>query len=86
MDADSDSSTAAAAAEGFRGEKGKGDVKGTQQGAGKVKVVGGFTHVFVERESRRPSPGGMEEGVRRGLERLLVKEKGGGLGGEKAKL
>lgn len=36
-----------------------------------VKVVGGFTHVFVEREGMRPS-GGMDGGVRKGLEALIV--------------
>ncbi|KAF8421083.1 thioesterase [Tirmania nivea] len=35
-----------------------------------VKAVGGFTHVFVEREARARA-GGMEDGVRRGLERIF---------------
>jgi acyl-CoA thioester hydrolase len=39
-----------------------------------VKVVGGYTHVFCARETMRPADGGMEERVRRGLERLVVKE------------
>lgn len=42
----------------------------------KVKVVGGFTHVFVEREGMRPS-GGMDEGIRKGLEALVVDESKG---------
>lgn len=37
-----------------------------------VKVVGGYTHVFCERESMRPVKGGMEDMVRRGLEGLVV--------------
>lgn len=39
-----------------------------------VKVVGGYTHVFCARETMRPAEGGMEERVRRGLERLVVRE------------
>ncbi|KAL1969731.1 hypothetical protein VTN77DRAFT_8284 [Rasamsonia byssochlamydoides] len=38
-----------------------------------VKAVGGFTHVFVERGTMRPEKRkGMDERIRRGLERLLV--------------
>lgn len=40
-----------------------------------VKAVGGYTHVFVERETNRPAATGMSEEFRRGLERLLVVEK-----------
>lgn len=47
-----------------------------------VKVVGGFTHVFVEREGMRPSAG-MDEGIRKGLEALVV---GDGKGGGRSKL
>lgn len=36
-----------------------------------VKVVGGFTHVFVDRDTKRPR-GGMAEGIREGLEKLRV--------------
>lgn len=37
-----------------------------------IKAVGGFTHVFVDKHTRRPAPAGMEEGVRRGLEKVLI--------------
>ncbi|KAB8239259.1 acyl-CoA thioesterase [Aspergillus alliaceus] len=46
-----------------------------KQGEEAVKVVGGYTHVFVARETMRPTKEGMEERVRRGLEKLV---KGGG--------
>ncbi|KAK2753180.1 hypothetical protein FQN54_008006 [Arachnomyces sp. PD_36] len=42
-----------------------------------VKVVGGFTHVFVEREGMRPT-GGMDAGIRKGLEALVVDGRGEG--------
>ena len=62
--------------------------------AGAVKVVGGFTHVFVDREEARAGQGagggkgrggrrkggrgrgkrGMGDEMRRGLERILVRE------------
>jgi acyl-CoA thioester hydrolase len=45
-----------------------------RRGEEDVKVVGGYTHVFCARETMRPAEGGMEERVRRGLERLVVKE------------
>ncbi|KAE8353114.1 HotDog domain-containing protein [Aspergillus coremiiformis] len=45
------------------------------QGEEDVKVVGGYTHVFVARETMRPTKDGMEERVRKGLEKLV---KGGG--------
>jgi acyl-CoA thioester hydrolase len=43
-----------------------------------VKVVGGFTHVFVEREGMRPAPGskGMDPGIRKGLEALIMDRRG----------
>lgn len=39
-----------------------------------VKVVGGFTHVFVERETMRPRTGGggMHDRIRQGLDKLFV--------------
>lgn len=40
----------------------------------KVKAVGEFVHVFVERGSRRPSVHGMSDGVRKGLQRLMSRE------------
>ncbi|KAL2222066.1 thioesterase [Thermoascus aurantiacus ATCC 26904] len=43
-----------------------------KRGEEAVKAVGGFTHVFVDRGTGRPAEGGMEEGIRRGLERLVV--------------
>ncbi|PGH10495.1 hypothetical protein AJ79_05423 [Helicocarpus griseus UAMH5409] len=50
-----------------------------RRGEETVKAVGGFTHVFVEKEGMRPADGsggkkGMDEGIRRGLERLVMKE------------
>lgn len=41
-------------------------------GEDKVNVVGGFTHVFVERETMKPSRGGMDGTIRQGLERLHI--------------
>ena len=46
-----------------------------ERGSEDVRAVGGYTHVFVERETNRPSAYGMSEETRRGLERLLVDEK-----------
>ncbi|KAI9930398.1 hypothetical protein ASPWEDRAFT_182411 [Aspergillus wentii DTO 134E9] len=43
-----------------------------KKGEEAVKVVGGYTHVFVARDTMRPTKAGMEEKVRRGLEKLLV--------------
>lgn len=37
-----------------------------------VKVVGGYTHVFVPRATMRPTKDGMHPGIRRGLEKLVV--------------
>lgn len=45
-----------------------------EQGKEEVKVVGGYTHVFVEREGRKVDGKGMEKGVREGLRRLLEQE------------
>ncbi|KAL2856969.1 HotDog domain-containing protein [Aspergillus pseudodeflectus] len=45
-----------------------------KQGEDDVKVVGGYTHVWCERESMRPARGGMEKGIRSALERLMVRE------------
>ncbi|PYH90278.1 hypothetical protein BO71DRAFT_387952 [Aspergillus ellipticus CBS 707.79] len=45
-----------------------------KQGEDEVKVVGGYTHVFVARGTMRPTREGMETVVRRGLEGLLVKD------------
>lgn len=43
-----------------------------KKGEDAVKVVGGYTHVFCDRESMRPAQGGMEDVVRKGLEGLVV--------------
>ncbi|KAK2797236.1 hypothetical protein FQN51_008759 [Onygenales sp. PD_10] len=53
-----------------------------KRGEEAVKAVGGFTHVFVEREGMKPPRGGvgMDGGIRKGLERLVVD------GGKGAKL
>lgn len=45
-----------------------------EQGEEAVKVVGGYTHVFVEREGRKVDGEGMEKGVREGLRNLLGRE------------
>lgn len=46
-----------------------------EQGKEEVKVVGGYTHVFVEREGRKvDEKKGMEKGVREGLKTLLGQE------------
>ena len=39
-------------------------------------VVGEFVHVFVERVGRRPLPEGMEDGIRKGLEKITARELG----------
>jgi acyl-CoA thioester hydrolase len=51
-----------------------------KKGEEAVKVVGGFTHVFVQRHgdgsgnsgAMRPTGNGMDERIKKGLERLLV--------------
>lgn len=43
-----------------------------EKGVDKVKSVGEFVQVFVDRTTSRPSANGMNEEMRRGLERLLV--------------
>ncbi|PYH31385.1 acyl-CoA thioesterase [Aspergillus neoniger CBS 115656] len=57
-----------------------------KEGEEEVKVVGGYTHVFVARETMRPTREGMEIGVRRGLERLVVSDDTAVGGGKGAKL
>ena len=44
-----------------------------EKGAEDVRAVGGFTHVFVEREKNRPTASGMNSKIRVGLEKLLVR-------------
>ena len=46
-----------------------------ERGKEDVRAVGGYTHVFVERETNRPAVSGMSEEIRRGLEILLSDEK-----------
>ncbi|KAI5287156.1 hypothetical protein KEM52_001720 [Ascosphaera acerosa] len=41
-----------------------------RQGEDAVKVVGGYTHVFVDRTTHRPSEGGMQPQFRRALEAI----------------
>lgn len=46
-----------------------------ERGNDDVRAVGGYTHVFVERETNRPAASGMPEEIRKGLEKLLIDEK-----------
>lgn len=46
-----------------------------RKGEEDVKVLGGYTHVLCDRETMRPAKGGMEDGVRRGLEGLVVEDR-----------
>jgi acyl-CoA thioester hydrolase len=48
-----------------------------EKGVEEVKAVGGFVHVFVDRETQRPSANGMSEQLRKGLGKLLVGGKEG---------
>jgi acyl-CoA thioester hydrolase len=48
-----------------------------ERGVEEVKAVGGFVHVFVDRESRRPRVEGMSEEMKEGLGRLVVDESKG---------
>jgi len=45
-----------------------------ERGAKDVRAVGGFIHVFVDKEKNRPGAHGMSGEIRAGLERLLAKE------------
>ncbi|UNI15505.1 hypothetical protein JDV02_002033 [Purpureocillium takamizusanense] len=47
-----------------------------ERGVDAVRAVGSFVHVFVERATGRPHPDGMAPELRRGLERLLVRDDG----------
>ena len=42
-----------------------------ERGDENPKAVGGYTHVFVERKTRRPVAEGMPEDVRKGLNQIL---------------
>lgn len=46
-----------------------------EHGKEDVRAVGGFTHVFVDREKNRPAADGMANEIRRGLEKILHEEK-----------
>lgn len=43
-----------------------------EKGVDKVKSVGEFIQVFVDRTTSRPSVNGMNEAMRQGLERIYV--------------
>ena len=45
-----------------------------ERGADDVRAVGGFMHVFVDREKNRPAVEGMPMKVREGLRRIMVRE------------
>ncbi|KAI9816807.1 MAG: hypothetical protein M1827_001452 [Pycnora praestabilis] len=44
-----------------------------ERGAEEVRAVGGFIHVFVDRQNNRPTAEGMNEDLRSALEKLLLK-------------
>ena len=46
-----------------------------ERGQDSVKSVGEFIQVFVDRDTARPSPRGMDPKIRQGLERILVKNR-----------
>ena len=45
-----------------------------EQGKEEAKAVGGFTHVFCDKETFKPQKAGMCQEVRDGLSKLLAKE------------
>jgi acyl-CoA thioester hydrolase len=45
-----------------------------ERGQDEVRAVGGFIHVFVDRESRRPGTAGMADELKMGLEQLVVEK------------
>ena len=47
-----------------------------EKGTEGVFAVGGFMHVFTDRATNRPMPGGMSPEIRKSLERLLVRDEG----------
>lgn len=51
-----------------------------ESGIEEARAVGEFVHVFVDRESRKPAKEGMNEGLRNGLEKIVMEQ------GSKAKL
>ncbi|KAK2871664.1 hypothetical protein FQN49_002953 [Arthroderma sp. PD_2] len=48
-----------------------------KKGEDAVKVVGGFTHVFVRKKDMKPTSTGMSATIRKGLEILMVDERRG---------
>ncbi|EFW19680.1 hypothetical protein D8B26_007876 [Coccidioides posadasii str. Silveira] len=48
-----------------------------RKGEEPVKVVGGFTHVFVDKVTMKPTSDGMVPAIRKGLERLALKNNPG---------
>ncbi len=42
-----------------------------EKGVDDVRAVGQFIHVFVDRETGRPSSNGMDESLQKGLQRIL---------------
>ena len=45
-----------------------------ERGVQEVKSVGEITHVFVDRETGRPAASGMNEKLKEGLQKILVKQ------------
>ena len=45
-----------------------------EKGVERVKSVGEFIQVFVDRQTGRPNAAGMQTSLREGLERILVKD------------
>lgn len=45
------------------------------QGKENVRAVGGYTHVFVEKDKKRPALDGMASETRNGLAKLLLPSK-----------
>lgn len=43
-----------------------------ERGKENVRAVGGYTHVFVDKDLKRPAPDGMSSETRNGLEKLLL--------------
>lgn len=46
-----------------------------ERGDEKVRAVGGYVHVFVERDGMRPAKKGLSEKMKAGLERIQVAER-----------
>jgi acyl-CoA thioester hydrolase len=51
-----------------------------------ASAVGGYVHVFVDRNSRKPLSGGIDGALRRGLEEIRVEQVSGLKRGDAAKL